>query len=110
LGWPSPILPLLLSADSPFDQPLEIHEISWVASLPLFGGMVATPFFGYVLEKFGRKITLLVSAVPQIASWAILEFSSTSLHLYFARVLVGFGGTGLYLAVPMFVAEISSDE
>jgi MFS family permease len=110
LGWPSPILPLLQSPDSPFVEPLAIDEISWVASLSLIGGMVATPLFGYFLEKFGRKVTLLVSAIPQIASWIILEFSSSALHLYVARVLVGFGGTGLYLAIPMFIAEISTDE
>jgi hypothetical protein len=27
-----------------------------------------------------------------------------------ARFLVGFGGTGFYIAIPMYIAEISSNE
>jgi MFS family permease len=110
LGWPSPTLPLLQSANTPFERPLTLDEISWIASVYLIGGMSSTPIFGWMANTFGRKNSLLVSALPQLVSWIIVEFSSSAMHLYFARFLVGFGGTGFYLILPMLVAEISQDE
>jgi MFS family permease len=70
LGWPSPILPLLQSINSPFEKPLTIDEISWIASIYLIGGMLGTPFFGWSANKFGRKNTLLVSVFPQMVSFS----------------------------------------
>jgi MFS family permease len=110
LGWPSPTLPLLQSKGTPLERPLTLDEISWIASIYLIGGLVSTPIFGWAANTFGRKKSLLVSAFPQLVSWVIVEFSSTAMHLYFARFLVGFGGTGFYMILPMFVAEISLDE
>jgi MFS family permease len=43
-------------------------------------------------------------------SWVMIEFSRTATHLYIARFMVGLGGSGFFLALPMYVAEISLDE
>jgi MFS family permease len=68
VGWPSPIFPLLQSTDSPFERPLTLDEISWIASVSLIGAMLGTPIFGWSANKFGRKTTLLISACPQMVS------------------------------------------
>jgi MFS family permease len=75
----------------------------------MIGGMVATPFYGWSAEKLGRKRTILFTAIPQIMSWTVIELSTSPLHLCIARFLVGFGGTGFYLVVPMYVVEIASN-
>jgi MFS family permease len=91
-------------------QVLNLEEVSWVGSVFLIGGTVSSVLFGWMAEKFGRKTTIIVAAVPQVASWAIIRFGTNVTHLVVARLLVGFAGGGCFVAIPMYVAEISSDK
>lgn len=45
---------------------------------------------------------------PQI-SWFLIIFATNPYYLYLARLLVGFGGGGTFVLLPLFVAEISED-
>jgi MFS family permease len=98
----------LESDETPLGVPLTVDETSWIASLAMFGDMASSPFYASSADKFGRKWTLMLTVVPQILLWTIIDFSGTWLHLCIARFLVGFGGTSFYLLVPMYVTEIAS--
>lgn len=45
---------------------LTVDESAWVVSLLTFGGLWGNLLFGYVAEKFGRKLPLLFIAAVQI--------------------------------------------
>lgn len=50
--------------DTPLDIPLTTIQGSFVASVVCIGGLVGTPFYGTLADKFGRKVSVLVSAIP----------------------------------------------
>lgn len=64
LGWASPTLPLLRSDKTPLPNgPLTLFETSWVGAIICIGGAVATVFYSWFCERFGRKIAILLSGV-----------------------------------------------
>mgnify|MGYP002716700331 CR=1 FL=1 len=64
-------------------------------------------FPGYVAEKFGRKNTLLFSALPTLVSWIALAFSKSVETIYFARFLAGFVVGWIFTVISMYLAEIA---
>lgn len=59
--------------------------------------------------RIGRKLTLLISAIPIIIGWILIIVASTVSVIYTSRILSGIG-IGMALAtVPMYLGEISSD-
>jgi MFS family permease len=112
LGWAAPNIPRLQSTDTPLADKhvLDWNEISWVSSLYLVGGAVSSLFHGWTAERFGRKSTIILTAVSQTVSWLIIEFGPNVYYLYLARFLVGFGGGGCYVTIPVYVNEIASEK
>lgn len=43
-------------------------------------------------------------------SWAMILFATNVTQLYIARFLAGFSGGGLFVILPLFIAEISEDK
>lgn len=69
IGWPCPTINLLMSNDSPLPTgKIDMDEASWIASLICVGGVVGNVIFGYIANKFGRKIPLLLIPIPMIVS------------------------------------------
>lgn len=68
-GWPSANFPVLLSNETPLASgPMTMDQISWVGSFMSIGSLFGNVFFGWMSERFGRKNSLLFSAIPQIVS------------------------------------------
>ncbi|XP_063702742.1 facilitated trehalose transporter Tret1-like [Culicoides brevitarsis] len=111
-GWPSPTFPLLESEErTPFaDGALNIDQISWIGSLICPGGLLGTLLGGWMCDKFGRKFSTCVVALPQIASWVFIIFADGVVHLYISRFLGGLAGGIAFVAVPIFIAEIAETE
>lgn len=68
-GWPSAALVELQSINGPHPLPtgpLNDDEASWVTSLMCIGGFVGNSFFGWFVNRFGRKIPLILCAIPQL--------------------------------------------
>ncbi|XP_063923040.1 facilitated trehalose transporter Tret1-like [Zophobas morio] len=110
--WTSPILPKLFSNDSnvnPFDHPITEDEGSWIGSLLNIGSIVGPFPFGYISERFGRKVALLCIAIPYMISYLTLAFSKTVYLYYFARLLGGIAIGGGYTLLPTYVAEVAED-
>jgi MFS family permease len=47
---------------------LNLDEASWVGSIYLIGGTVSSLFYGWTAEKYGRKTTIILAALPQVVS------------------------------------------
>ncbi|KAH0810264.1 hypothetical protein GEV33_012527 [Tenebrio molitor] len=110
MTWTSPIFPKLYSNDSevnPFDKPITTDEDSWIGSLINIGAMIGPFPYGFIGEKYGRKIGLLAISIPHIISYLTLAFSRTVYLYYFARLLGGIAVGGGYTLLPMYVAETS---
>lgn len=69
VGWASPSINLFTSDQSPLSSgKISMEEASWIASLICVGGTFGNVIFGYIADKFGRKIPLLLIPIPMIVS------------------------------------------
>ncbi|KAJ6633527.1 Facilitated trehalose transporter Tret1 [Pseudolycoriella hygida] len=110
LGWLSPYLPLLQSDSSPlFTGSINLEETSWIGAILCVGGVVGNSVFGYLCKLIGRKRSITLLAIPNLGFWLCIMFGHYVYHLYFARFLIGCTGGGLFVCVPLFVAEIAED-
>ncbi|XP_031633567.1 facilitated trehalose transporter Tret1-like [Contarinia nasturtii] len=110
LGWPSPNILLLISDESPLPSgKITLESASWIASLLGVGALFGNLFFGFIINKFGRKMPLLLLSIPTIISWLLIWFAQNIYYLHAARTLIGVVGGGVFVIVPLFLSEIASD-
>ncbi|XP_014285372.1 facilitated trehalose transporter Tret1 [Halyomorpha halys] len=105
MGWPSPTLPLLLSIRSPV--PMNTDDTSWMISLMYFGNLFSPIPCGYMMEKWGRKFTLLYLNVLPLTSWLLILFTRTTYMIFLARFLSGLWLGIVYTVVPIYLGEIA---
>ncbi len=77
IGWMSPNKFLLESNETPLSAgKLTEAETTWISSMMPIGSTVGTLVFGFIANKFGRKIPLIALLVPSIVRHNIQRVSS----------------------------------
>ncbi|XP_043474785.1 facilitated trehalose transporter Tret1-like [Leptopilina heterotoma] len=110
LGWVAPVLPRLLSQDTPVgSEPMTDETASWLISALCLGGLVMTPILGPLAEKFGRKFVGCLIALPLVLSWLLKIFAQDSSYLIAARFVAGCGGAGCIFIISLYISETTSD-
>lgn len=109
IGWLSPLGPVLKSKQSPADTPLSDDEVSWVATALPLAAICGIPFFSYASDRFGRKLCVIAVSLLSCVSWTIKLTSINTPSLIAARVIAGIASGGCFVAVPVYVKEISED-
>lgn len=107
-GWPSPTLPYLTSPDSSI--PTTSDEGSWIVSIMILCSALTPVPSAYFADRFGRKTTLLLGAVPFILGWMLVIFAKSITMLYVARMFSGLGYGIVYTVAPMYTGEIATNE
>ncbi|XP_055918558.1 facilitated trehalose transporter Tret1-like [Eupeodes corollae] len=110
LGWITPMIYKLHSASSPLAFRISIEEASWIGSLSNVGGLAGTIFFGFLIDRVGRKICLYILPLPHAFFWVMVYFTSNVYHLYLARLIGGITGGGIFLIFPIFISEIADPQ
>lgn len=108
IGWAAPNLLLFQSAESPIGT-LTTQQNSLVVSWLLIGGTAGTIIFGIGSNYFGRKLMLLLTAVPQMIANLLIVAGTNYIYIYGARFLFGLAGGGCFIVLPIFVSEIASE-
>lgn len=69
-GWTSPSLILLLNhAKSPLPSGgISMEQASWIASMHCIGGLFGNIIFGYIINRYGRRLPLILITIPIIVS------------------------------------------
>ena len=80
-----------------------------VSILP-FGVLAGSVVFGPVVDRFGYKLLLIISALVMIAGLEALAFAETVGVLRLAILAIGFGGGVLNGVTNALVADISAGE
>ncbi|KAK0087578.1 hypothetical protein PV325_000704 [Microctonus aethiopoides] len=105
-GWATVTLPLFAKGDDPItltsDQEVLIINLLYVG----VGIGALAPIF--LMDKIGRKWTLIFAALPKIFSWIAISFANSNITLCGARLLAGVGCGITYSVMPMYIGEISS--
>nr|XP_023017603.1 facilitated trehalose transporter Tret1-2 homolog [Leptinotarsa decemlineata] len=113
-AWSSPCVPKLKEetdpAFNPLSHPASTLEISWITSLHHLGALCGPLFTGYISEKIGKKATLIMFSLPQVASNVMLIFANDVTHFYASRFLLGMGTGCVFSIIPSYVAEITETE
>lgn len=107
VGWCSPILPILLSPNSPLSHgAITAGQAFLIASIFSVGG-AAGAVFGLLINQIGRKYTLVINGFLQTIAWAMMLCSENIFVLYVSRCLGGLASEGALIAAPIFVIEIT---
>lgn len=107
-GWLSPLQPSLQSTNSPLGsdaEPLTDEQISWIGSLPSITLIASAPLFGFCLDKFGRRMSLLLTTAPNLITYLLLIFANDVKLVYISRIIGGFCSCGGFIVGPIYVSE-----
>lgn len=107
-GWTAPIIPILLSDDSPV--PITEDDEVWLETVYMFGGIAGLPATIYLVDKIGRKRSILLSSVTSLISWILIATASKVEVLYVARFMTGVAGDVAFVSTPMYIAEIAEQK
>ncbi|XP_075238231.1 facilitated trehalose transporter Tret1-like [Lycorma delicatula] len=111
LAWTSPTGPIMEN------KLLTKSESAWVSSIINIGGFIGALPAGFIVNKLGRKRTLLLINIPVIISWILIcicvsrerSSSLTVWGLYFARFLGGLATGIISVAASMYISELSQN-
>ncbi|HYW35150.1 MAG TPA: sugar porter family MFS transporter [Balneolaceae bacterium] len=87
------------------DLSISSNEASLVVSAVLGGGSLATLFSGPFADRFGRRLSIDISAVVFIIGTLVLMFASSFAHVMAGRLIQGIGVGIITIVVPLYVAE-----
>lgn len=104
-GWPSPSIPKLLERELKFR--VNAEEISYVVMIAPFGYLLSGPFSVFIVDRIGRKSSLLLIAIPQILAWLLIAYADGITILYIARIIAGAAEGAVFTVLPMYACEIS---
>lgn len=108
IGFSSPALPLMQVAKEPMYK--NIDAASWFGSIVTLGAMFGCPAAGWMVDRLGRRVTLMISSLPFLIGWLAISFGESLLVLYTGRVLTGLGSGMVCVVSPLYIAETSTKE
>jgi SP family facilitated glucose transporter-like MFS transporter 8 len=74
LSWTSPTQGVL-------EEKLGTNSWAWVGALMALGAAVAVLPVGYLIDKIGRKYTMLGLVLPFTAGWALIAWAEDSVSV-----------------------------
>jgi len=89
---------------------LDPGEVGFAVSCLTLGATLAMAIAGPLADRFGRKPTLMATALLFTVSAAGSAVAPTYATLVIARIVGGFGVGGALLIAPMYIAEIAPPE
>ncbi|KAL9706868.1 hypothetical protein quinque_010386 [Culex quinquefasciatus] len=109
-GWTSPSIPVLQSTETPLPSgPITTDQGSWIGAAMCVGGFLGNAVSGWMADRYGRKLTACLAAIPQIISWIMVIIATNPYYLMVMRFLAGFSGGVCFMVIPMFIGEIAED-
>ncbi|KAG5666098.1 putative H(+)/hexose cotransporter 1, partial [Polypedilum vanderplanki] len=109
LGWPAPLEGKLLDDQ---EQGFEITPIQWdwIGSVLTIGCAISCLPIGFLMNKFGRKWTMLGLVIPFLIGWAFLIWAQNFAMLLIGRLFIGLAGGAFCISAPLYSAEIAEKE
>lgn len=89
LSFSAIFIPQAESPDS--DLPITQTQSSWVASIIVLVGPVASISAGFLMDVIGRLNTIKLAAIPAIIGWILIASATNVPMVLVGRVLTGLG-------------------
>ncbi|XP_069688366.1 facilitated trehalose transporter Tret1-like isoform X2 [Periplaneta americana] len=109
LGFSAVSLPHMQDVNGP--DRLTVDEGSWFASIGFISTLLGCLTCGPLLDRMGRRRTLLVVNFPFVIGWLLMWVAPKPVPialLYFARLLNGLGGGMISIPGNIYIAEMST--
>ncbi|XP_022124309.2 facilitated trehalose transporter Tret1 isoform X2 [Pieris rapae] len=106
--WTTPAMPKLLNNETSIV--ITNKQISWMLSLSPVGLMIGSLVTRFICDQFGRRTTLLLSAVPIATGTIIAASASKAWWLFIMKILWGFGTGMISSIVIIYIAEIADKD
>ncbi|XP_050534195.1 facilitated trehalose transporter Tret1-like [Daktulosphaira vitifoliae] len=108
ITWSSPTIFKLKNGDlSANGLSITDTEGAWIASLIALGAAIGPLIARFLVDRIGRKRTILFAISLLTISWLIIGLFPKVLPIYLARVLAGISVGLVYTVNPLYIAEIS---
>ncbi|XP_037348838.1 solute carrier family 2, facilitated glucose transporter member 6 isoform X1 [Talpa occidentalis] len=104
--YTSPVIPALESSLDP-DLTLTKNQASWFGSVFTLGAAAGGLSAMVLNDLLGRKLSIMFSAVPSAAGYALMAGAHSLWMLLLGRVLTGFAGGLTAACIPVYVSEIA---
>lgn len=108
LGYSSPAIPNLISIEDPRLR-LDADQASWFGSIVTIGAAAGGLLGGWMVQRLGRKLSLMFSAVPFVAGFTVIVAAQSRWMLYLGRVLTGLASGIASLVVPLYISETAHE-
>lgn len=106
-GFSAILIPQLQNSKE--ERQYSIEMISWLASISSFALVFGNLLSGYLMERFGRRISQLVLCVFFVSGWATIGLSNEIIYVILTgRFITGLCQGWLGPLGPVFIGEISS--
>ncbi|XP_044733245.1 facilitated trehalose transporter Tret1-like [Chrysoperla carnea] len=108
-GWIGPTLRQLMLNETNIEMN-DTDGISWIASCLKIGAIIG-PFLGLFLADYcGRKVTILLAAIPLLFGWLIISVANNVYQLCLAEVISGVATQIIFSILPVYIGEIAAPE
>ncbi|KAJ8006060.1 hypothetical protein DPEC_G00124340 [Dallia pectoralis] len=108
LGYSSPTIPEL-SHTSDSRLRLDDEQASWFGSIVTIGAAIGGLLGGWMVDKTGRKLSLMFCAIPYIFGFTVIIAAQNVWMLYLGRVLTGLASGITSLVVPLYLSEMAHE-
>ncbi|CAH1155580.1 unnamed protein product [Phaedon cochleariae] len=105
-GWPSPTLPQILN-NTNSTLCISQDQGLWLAVMPLLGSTIGALIAANIVDCFGRRKTILATAIPFFTAWFMVAAATSPVWLYIARFIAGVADGVSFTVVPMYIGEIA---
>ncbi|XP_077284436.1 facilitated trehalose transporter Tret1-like isoform X2 [Arctopsyche grandis] len=86
---------------------IDEFQASWVASL----SSASTPFGcvlgGYLMDRIGRRLTLILTEIPLIFGWILIASAQNIEMIYIGRLLAGLGSGMVGAPARVYTCEVT---
>ncbi|XP_063287633.1 solute carrier family 2, facilitated glucose transporter member 8 [Pelobates fuscus] len=106
LGYSSPAIADLKNAEDP-RLVLDKNAASWFGSIVTIGAAVGGVFGGWIVDRIGRKLSLMLCAVPFVLGFTLIIAAQNVWMLFGGRFLNGLASGVTSLVVPVYISETS---
>nr|XP_023485025.1 solute carrier family 2, facilitated glucose transporter member 6 isoform X4 [Equus caballus] len=107
LVYTSPVIPALEHSLDP-DLSLTKTQASWFGSVFTLGAAAGGLSAMVLNDLLGRKLSIMFSAVPSAAGYALMAGARGLWMLLLGRTLTGFAGGLTAACIPVYVSEIAT--
>ncbi|KAF4523968.1 hypothetical protein B566_EDAN013551 [Ephemera danica] len=110
LGFSAVALPQLRNENLTSFEPLTEAQGSWFASISSISTPIGCLLSGWMMERWGRRLSLLLLNLPGLAGWALITVANGLIPLYAGRLLTGLSLGMASASSNVYLGEVTTSQ